>query len=108
MKHYIDTEDAKKADKADLESTKDRVEQVRSDAIGGLDNLSNRIDLDWSDTEAHINNTDVHVSADEKNAWNSKADGADLVDVKTAIDQLTEKVNDLYDDYLEASEVIGE
>lgn len=48
---------------------------------------------DYSDFSAHTANTDIHVTAEEKAYWNSKADIKDLID---AIDRINEEIEEIW------------
>lgn len=43
----------------------------------------------------HNSNTDIHVTNEEKAAWNGKADAADMLTIHTALAALTARVEAL-------------
>lgn len=80
----------------DLQAVSAEVESISGLTSGDVQTMIDQSisgKADYSDFSAHTANTDIHVTAEEKAYWNSKADIKDLID---AIDRINEEIEEIW------------
>lgn len=80
----------------DLQAVSAEVESISGLTSGDVQTMIDESvsgKADYSDFSAHTANTDIHVTAEEKAYWNSKADIKDLID---AIDRINEEIEEIW------------